>query len=279
MYLFVLFLLVIGAFFEVNLNKRIIQWYSILIAVLLLMLCFRFGQGTDYFAYSLQFKTTNISLSAREIIKLVVHGEPGWRLLMWMAKKIGLSFELFLVAVSLVMMMGLRRVINIYSPYKSASLLLFYSTYYLTYYNSALRQGLVLALFLAYGIQFLLEEKYKRYCIFILLLTFLHGSAGILFILPILQVLEKRKLEKIVYIPLLVIMVIGYSGAGNVLVRFVPSASGYLGRNIRLMAILLRVIIFMVSYLLHKRIEHMGDEIECRLFKLYKYGFIIFIQE
>lgn len=277
MYLFVLFLLVISALFEVILNKRIKQWYTILVATLFLMLCFRFGQGTDYFAYSLQFKITNTSLSAKEIIQLVVHGEPGWRLLMWMAKKIGLSFELFLAAVSLVMMMGLRKVINIYSPYKSVSLLLSYSTYYMTYFNSALRQGLVLGLFFSYGIELLLEEKYKRYFALILLLTLFHGSAAILLLLPILQVLEKRNLEKIVYIPFLAIMAMGYLDASSVLARYIPSASRYFGKNIRPMAIILRVIIFLVSYLSHKRLEHTDDEIERGLFQLYKYGFIIFI--
>lgn len=64
------------------------------------------------------------------------------------------------------------------------SFLLFLLTFWFTYYCSALRQAVVLAVFLGFGLELLLKRRYILYCLVTLFLMTFHIMAVALLVLP-----------------------------------------------------------------------------------------------
>lgn len=165
--------------------------FVLLFLILTGVLCFRYGQGTDYPAYEAAYYYLNAK--GNLFHNALYHGEWGWYILMMVFKRLGYSFQFFVGCISLVMMIATFRAINAHSPFKSFSLALLYPTYYLTYYSSVLRQGLVLALFLDVGISLLKRKKYVPYYALVIILTLLHRSGLLLVALPLLLRLQKPR--------------------------------------------------------------------------------------
>ena len=277
MYLFVAILLLVGTIFEIVIRKSIKQYFSIVSFVLLILLCLRFGQGTDYYAYFLQYKYIDIGLPFFKIINYVMHGEPGWRVLMWLFKRLGASFEIFIVILSVVMMYSSIRAIRKFSPYKVTSLFLLYPTYVMTYFFSALRQGLVLSLFLGFGIEFLFSKEYKKYYLLIVVLTFFHSSALFLLCIPVVLVLFQKGRYKLVYGTCVIMALMGYTGIINVVERLIPNVSRYLDLSVSIPAILIRIIFFSLIYLMHIKLRYFENDIEKRMYHLYVFGICVFM--
>lgn len=262
------------ALLELN-NKRNVnnKCFFGLAVILTSMLCLRYGQGTDYNGYHMQFERINPSASL--LVNSLYHGELGWYMLMVIAKRLGMSFDMFIGIISLIMMMLTIRVIIKYSPYKVISLLILYPTYYLTYYYSALRQGLVLCLFLGVGLDLLLKGRFIKYFILISILVFIHSSAAVLFILPFALYLQERKMNSWLIIAYIVILFLGYSGLLNILVSRVGD---YFRVSISFTAIIVRIILFFIISKMHKCcVYDSGDNTETVFYNIYKTGFIIYI--
>ena len=165
--------------------------FVILFLILTGMLCFRYGQGTDYPHYEAHY--CHLNAQGDLFHNALQHGELGYYVLMMIFKRSGYSFPFFAGCISLVEMIATFRAINAHSPLKNLSLALLYPTYYLTYYYSALRQGLVLALFLDIGLTLLKRKKRVSYCAFAVMLTLFHRSALLLVVLPLLLRLQKPR--------------------------------------------------------------------------------------
>ena len=100
-----------------------------------LILCIRYGQGSDYFSYHdlfEKFSDFNVALYNPND----EHGEIGFRLL---CAIFPFRYQWFIIAVSTFEMWMLHRFIKYYSKNPLLTLFLFYPTYYLTYYFSIIR--------------------------------------------------------------------------------------------------------------------------------------------
>lgn len=259
---------------RIKYNSKAYYFFAIL---LLVMLCFRYGQGTDYHAYELQYEYIN--RAGRLLVNTLYHGELGWYVLMFVSKRIGLSFSLFIGVLSLLMMLSTIKAINKYSPYKIFSLLLLYPTFYLTYFYSAVRQGLVLSLFLCFGLEWLLNKKYLRYCILMIILALFHSSAIVLLVLPIALHFRDRRPGKWVLFAFLFMIVVGYTGVLNGIGNRMGRGS-YFSVSISVMAIVLRSILFCIIYSLFKATDTDIDskwELERTLYYIYVVGFLLYI--
>lgn len=276
--MFILFGLVMGvvALLEIiNNNCYKVKFFVAFVIMLTLMLCLRYGQGTDYLAYEKSF----ISVNAKESIwaNSLYHGELGWYMLMVIAKRAGMSFEMFVGVLSLVMMGFTSRVIFKYSPYKIVSLFILYPTFYLTYYYSALRQGLVLSLFLGLGIEWLIDKKYVKYFFLIFILIFFHKSAIILFALPFVKKFKCVRLSGWVFVALIFALFIRYFRILDNIAEQLSILS-YFEVNISYSAILLRSLLFYIAYKLHKFcLIRKEDRIEKMLYDCYTVGFILYM--
>ena len=284
MYFLLGLLLIILAIFELTARKKkkTTVLFCIVAIVLTIILCIRYGQGTDYFAY--KYLYSQVGNFFGEILKNS-HGELIWRLSQSIFKQIGLNFEQYVFIVSAIMSYFTIRAIRKWSPYKCFSLLLLYPTFFLTYYLSAMRQGLVISIFLGEGINLLINKKYAKYALLITVLSLIHTSALILIVLPIIINIKNIGKGKMIAAITLIAIILSITGVIDVLYSSVVAGANYAKVKISVLAIIERILIFIIIYSLHRissrnkslKNEIKEQEIEELLYKIYKFGFVVFL--
>lgn len=282
MYVLIGLLLTILAIIEVGNgtpNKKKLFWGFWFLMTL--MLAIRYGQGSDYYGYYLQY--IRIGSSSSLFVNSLYHGELGWYMLIVIAKRLGFCFEVFIALLSIAMMYSIGRAIKKFSPYKIWSLLIFYPTFYLTYCFSAIRQGLVMSLFLGFGLELLLEKKWIKYYILSIILILFHKSAIALLLLPVIMHFKECRIEKYCVVAVAFCVFFCYSGILNRVAKAIGIAD-YFNVSISVMAILLRTILFFVIYILHRESHYYSEknnfiiyELENSLYFIYFVGYVIYL--
>lgn len=176
-YLLLLALLLFGVVVENYIKRTPKRLYILTMIIMGVMFVFRYGQGTDYFGYKWIFSVIPSYSSIRELANININAEIGWRFLCLIAKKIGLRFESMVVVLSVVEWIGFSRFLRRFCPRKMLALLMAYHTFHLTYMYSALRQGLVLCLFVGFLLPWFMDGKYGRYIVGCLVCSLFHSSA------------------------------------------------------------------------------------------------------
>lgn len=175
MWILLLFLLIYFISFLVILtkNKRLDRGeYWLLILLFTGLLCFRYGQGTDYSAYEDIFYFVAGGGSFDE-----VHGEFGWLWLCQLFDVLGLDFLWMEAILSFLEMICLHRFLRKWSTIRCLSLLLFLPSFYFVYYCSALRQAVTIALFLEFGMDYLINRQWLKYGLVVTVASFFHVAA------------------------------------------------------------------------------------------------------
>ena len=179
--------------------KRDISDFTIALVVIVItaLMVFRYGQGTDYFAYNYLIER-NITFHDAFTETTDNHGEIGFRIL---AVLFHGRTALMLAAISLYDMAMTARFLWKHCTNKAFTLLLFVPSVLLTYYFSAIRQGIVLATFLGAGISLVERKAWKRYMLMCLALAMVHSVALVLLAVPFLEKVS-LKAELAVFLPL-----------------------------------------------------------------------------
>ena len=134
-YLMVLLFLLFGALLELFSKtplKTLGKFYFLFLGGLLVC---RYGQGTDFFNYQLIYDAlpTLSSFSPcaimKELSSLSVHSEIGWKLIGSLAKTCSLSFIQFVIGLSVLELILLRRFIKLFCPYPLIALFLLFPMY------------------------------------------------------------------------------------------------------------------------------------------------------
>lgn len=195
MYQFMLVWLILAAFIqlfkpEARVNK-ILFWISA--TILTAMQAFRYDQGPDYWGYRIIYATGPYKRGFPiDWYTNGVHGEMGFKFLINIFTNFGISATIFYGIFGTVIMGFVIWTIIKKSSYENLSLLLFYPTFYLTYVLSNVRQAMVTAIFLAFALQLLQEEKYVKYVIVTLLCSSIHVMALFFLILIPLKWIRER---------------------------------------------------------------------------------------
>lgn len=279
MFLLIGLILFIVSFFEIFLNKKNNIFFLLLSIVLIFFLCFRFGQGTDYFGYYWLYE--QVGSFTTELFNLNVHGEIIWRLVESVFKQFGLSFEMFVFFISFITIVATIKLINNKSPYKVFSLFLLYPTFYLTYYFSGFRQGLVIAIFIGVGLELLIKRKYLYYSLLFLVMSFIHTSAFLLLLLPFIINIKKIGLAKCFSLVFIGFIFITISGLGTHLYSSIISGISVMDFRISFFGLLNRFIMFFIILFLYKKsLSNFNDDEKILeyvnlLWNIYRFGFII----
>lgn len=268
--------------FEEIINKKEINKYFFVSTTLVLcfVLCFRYGQGTDYREYYNQYSM--VSITGNIFDNILAHGELGWYILMFSFKKLGISFDVFIIVISLFVILFSTKAIYKYSPYKITSLLILYPTYYLTYFFSGIRQGIVVATFLGINLPLLCKRKIKLYYIVTLILMFIHKSAFILLVIPFISKIRiKRKnlfLPLFILLSLLFSLIIKNTSLFDRIALYFD-AQQYITGEYSYLAIIFRFILYVIIYFLKKDIIYENNN-ENRIidmfFTIYTFGYILY---
>lgn len=254
--------------------------FYILFVIFFLMLSLRYGQGTDYLSYSVIFKVIPSTLNPMELLAAGVPQEIGWLELYGLFHVLHASFQVFIFALSLVEACLFYRFINRFCKYKILALTLSYPTLYLTYMFSALRQGLVISVFLGVLLEFYLDNKYWKYIIGCLILTTIHSSALILLIILFVRDDKLFNYKAIIYIIIawLVGFFVYFGGKSFVSsLPFIPArvASYITVSSISIASIGERVLSFVFVTLLFTHKKDLTCEIK-RLYNAYCFSMIIY---
>jgi len=245
--------LLIGAVAEYRISHTPRVYFLLSFGLLVFVLLFRYGQGTDYFSY--RYIYSNVS---KDLIKSIhspaIHGEIGWIFLCWIFRLCNAPFSFLVFAVSSLECYFLWRFIQRYCTRRCLALFLCYHTLYLTYYFSAMRQGIVISVFLGLLIPLLRRKRYLLYYTVSLLCVTIHSVAAALFLLPMVEMKLFSSLRRQLIFVLLGWILGGILATGvfdGLLKQLLPQAVlNYLSmRGVSWFAILERIVSYTVTVL------------------------------
>lgn len=277
-YIFLLFV----AFFSFIINKDFKYLYYICFATLTLMLCLRYGQGTDYFSYQALYNCAPSTLSFSGVYYTdAIHAEIGWKILNHIFKILGIEFKYFILVVSIFEMLCINRFIKLYCPNKNIALLMIYPTVYLTFCFSILRQGFVICVFLGIILDLILEKKYWAFVCLTILLSTIHSSALVILLGPFISKLKLSYLYRLLFVAIMfgILSLLGFFDPLLKVFGYIGSASAYLSTiTVNYIALCERIIMTFVviyMYLIYRKKEK-NEKIEV-LLRLYLFGTIIYL--
>ncbi len=255
--------------------------YFIASLTLTTMLCFRFGQGSDYTAYMAMYNETSKFGSISSLFTSHMHGQKGYHLICYICSKSGIPFEIFTIAWSITEMFLLCSFIYKFSSHRVLSLLLAYHTLYLTYIFSAFRQGFVLCIFLGILFPLLIENKISKYVVGVLLCSFIHISAIVLLLPVLINKINLKNTQSIIICIAFCCLLSGLiTPLTNVLlVNRLDFSERNLSAGINILALLRRVVSGVLIIYLYRNIHHSENtskEIK-QLYKIYLSGFMLYI--
>ena len=275
--IFLAILIVIGyiAFFSTIYKKNNKIIYFIFVAILIILSMFRYGIGTDYIAYLNYYK--NNSVGVINSIRFDNHMDIGYRILMGISKKLGISFEGFIMIISFIMIALVSYIIINNSKNRILSLFVFYSVYYQIYINSAIRQGIALSIFIYAFYKYLKNGKNKKYIISIIFAALFHKSILITLIIVLINrkiefLFQKTKLN--IFFLFIAIAIFLFKGERLFVTLF---NIGYKTQEVNILAILLRVIILMFIIYLYINSEEnsVGNFEKLQIYLIY-IGLVIY---
>ena len=230
-------------------NKYLDKYTSSLYIIITLMLCLRFGQGTDYFTY-------------RTMFYVPWHGEPLYLFLCYIFSRFT-DFSIFIAVISLAEMIMLWGFIRKRSPNRAVSVMLLMTVIYVTYLCNLVRQGLALSIFLRFGIDLIERREWKKYMILCTLTAMIHTVSVVYFLVPVVMKLKARGIAW--SIPLCAII------STMVLRRFGSGIIPYFGSHpTRYVAAAERMMSFIIIYMVYNNMRH--KTVDNWIIKLYCLG-------
>lgn len=274
-FLIFLLLMVIELFFS-NIPKTVFNLSFLLIT---LLLSIRYGFGIDYFNYNYLFNAIP-NVTSELFWTNQVYGEFGFKLIIGVLKEFGFKFSGYIFIMTFIVMGLIYRFIIKYSDLKFTSLFIFYCMYLFTYVNSAIRQGLTLALFLGILYPLLERKKYFSYVLLTILFSSFHVSILVVLVLPLIKFkFNKNSLLLSLLASFLLLISFRLFNISKILglIPFLSTKLVYLEvESINIFPIFTRcVTFFLILYLLSLAKDK--DLYNSRMVQYYMLGFLLFI--
>lgn len=268
-YYIIYFVLVISAILEYKNGKTIPALYWISFIILTIVLCFRYGQGSDYFAYYAIYLSSKFPLSASGY-----DVEVGWKLINAILNTLNVRFEFFVAMLSIIEMGCLNRFIQKFCPQKSLSLMIAFPTLYLTYFFSAFRQGLTIGIFLGFLLVWYTDKKRVKYILGTLFCMLIHKATIVFLLLPLIGYIYKKRNMLVVYVTCGIIFGIALD------VTHVLDFITYADERANVFALVERLVSFvfvlMIYRLYDKRYKQRDDIHLIEFTQIYSYGIVMY---
>lgn len=251
MYWLVLILIFILCYLEVR-NKKINEKsFYIAYTLLVLMLVLRKGQGTDYYNYNEVYKEVAY-ITEQSIIPIFFYRDPGYAFLNYIAIQLGIPYKWFSAIFSFATMLILYRFFAGICRKSMVPLFFFYSTFFLIYPFSIVRQGFTLAILLGFVYPLLVNGKTKL-CILIIIAASLFHQSFLVCLLLIFIYKIKLQTHTLLFlsIPFFIILLSGIN-----ILKFIPIASiaeraeNYFEWGSSILAIIVRIVVLIPIFLI-----------------------------
>lgn len=161
-----------------------------LFVIITIITIFRYGQGTDYFAYEDIYAKTPALTAVSSIGGIFSSNgdvEFGYVFLIAIFKTLRLNFEAFCGFSGIITMMLFYRFIKKNAKLPITAFSIFYVFYYLVYVLSGMRQGLAMAIFVGIGIELYKRKKYKEFILLVLVTAAIHVSVLVTLVVFVLD--------------------------------------------------------------------------------------------
>lgn len=254
--------------------------------LLLLLSAFRYSIGIDYFSYAYIFSSMPTNLVYA--IQSPLHGEIGFKILIYIFKILNLNFSVFIFVNSMVTMVLFLIPIKKFSPFPIISLTILYYIYYFIYINGAIRQGLAMSICFYAISTWSFNLKNIKLILAILLASTFHVSALVLLISLFLnKIINSTKLKNFSNTSIMLwgvgltfislsLNFIGFSDFILTSIPFMSKYSQYLTSQFNFVSILSKLILFILVIILYKSKNNKMNKIYQLYFLLYFIGSIIY---
>lgn len=175
MYWIVFIIISICTFLEIYNKKIYFKSFYFVYSLLSLMTILRKGQGSDYYNYK-EIYGEVAALTKDSIVPIFLMKDPGYSFFNYLAIHFGLSYEIFSSLCSLIVMVVFFRFFSKICNKSMLPLFFFYTTFYLIYPFSGIRQGFTIAILLSYVYPLLNQCKYTKCTLLILFTSLFHQS-------------------------------------------------------------------------------------------------------
>lgn len=269
-YLILYFLVAVCAL--IGFNKKIEAYaYIVAFAAAMMMLMLRYGQGTDWLSYNYIFASCPDYIDFSDVFYTdAFHSEFGWKLLNNIWKAADQSFITLSIICSIIEMLLLNRFICKYSTNRAASLLIALPVVYLTYFFSAFRQGIVIAIFLGFLIPLLEEQKYGLFTMVTVGACLIHSAAILFLVIPFAMHIKRKQFSLLIVISVCLGMCLTLC-LDKVLLM---AGISYETSGVSWAALLYRSVMLVIVLLLYSD----GENTTCeKLLKVYVVGFCIYV--
>ena len=181
-------------FASTKLKPKNLFFYLFFITIILLA-CFRFGVGPDYFGYKdvYFYAPENISEFGNIQIRPM---EFLFEFFNIISKKLGFSYQIFISIICIISLYFVSLTSLKFSENPLLSLVIYYSAFYFIWTYSGIRQGMVTAIGLYFLIDCKLKGNHFKFFVITSLLFFIHNSA---FILAIFYFFALKKISPLLY--------------------------------------------------------------------------------
>lgn len=145
---------------------------------------------------------------------------PGWILYCMFLKGIWDDIAIMHITTALIFNLGAFRVIKKYAEYPFLTLLIFYISFkFLEFEFEIMRESVAVGVYLLISFDAYMKKKWKIYYLGVLLAYFIHTSAILMFILPLLRNIDwsLKKYSLLWVLPSFIIGVAGHALLGNIL--------------------------------------------------------------
>lgn len=246
-YIFIIILLTYYAILHdikgINKNKK--QHLNVVFVIFFLLAGLRHGIGGDTYQFRIFWDLLpsweNVTWEELTSYRY----EIGWVLLSFLLKSIFGSFVSLQILLSLLLNMGIFKILKKYCPYPFIVLLIFFTSIDQFFHIECtfMRQAYAVAIFLLFGFEHLINRKYTKYFFVIILCTFLHFSSLALVILPLFWSINwenkkniRRFIIMAIYFFLITFILLNYTSLSQIktLLRFqqaIGSASDKIEEN------------------------------------------------
>lgn len=285
LFLFIFLCLSIMSLISLYLNKRYEKISLIVFFFLFLFSSFRYSLGSDYFSYAYIYEVMPYNIL--RAITAEIHSEVGFKFIIVLFKNLGITYPIFLSVVSLLVLFLFGKVIVKESKYPLVSIQIFYSTYYLIYLNSSIRQAIAMGIVFYSFHQFYLRNRHKEFIGSVLIATSMHVTALFILLIYISMffykkiILEKKykiiKLSLIVYSLAVVILNVTDIPYFILITTFnIKRLESYLTSNISLLSLFSKLLFFIIISLIYFYNKKDSSETIKKYYIIYVTGMLVY---
>lgn len=280
-FLIIFILLMIFSFTAIIKKQRYNVAFMVIAVFLTILAMYRYSLGTDYFAYKFIYQEMPLNLEAAIISP--GHSESGFKLLISIAKNLGMSYEVFVGVIALFCSGLIYKTIYKYSKLPIVSIFIFFTFYYLIYVFSVLRQGIAQSIIFYSFFHHYLEGKHKKFILAVLISATIHKYSLIFILLFLFLSFEnkimtsKYKVTIMAFVFLMIGFIISLVDINTVLLPLVDGET-YLSESVNWLSFFSKIVQFIIIFLIFYRTKSTKDDVFLRkIFTVYTFGFFIYL--